>query len=285
MSHYNNNGKKIVLVKLNFRPIYSLKDRYYNLKQEERSVVRHAFGKQSGEMGYSVDDVLEMYKKKPNADDVEAQYFIRQFAKAIRTWKIRKGKLERQLKERERFRQALMRHAKEDGGKVLFDLRLEHGGISCDIDAVLIMKNGIVPLMLRTPSGDSGVDDNGNFCWFDAETVSLEKVNIRHEQSVQKVLLTGILEDALDSRFGVYPAMIIGGGAPYNYKNRRDISFGSLEAMEKSISLDDMAVFDQPVIELIEKAIKSARVKTPRQKIPFRSELIKAYWEVYMKML
>ena len=278
----NKEEPKRKIVQLYFRPAYSLKDQYYNLKQARKSVICHAFGDDSDKMDYTLEDVVSKYRNLADSEEVNIDCEIKQFVATIRNWRAEKTQMKHQLSEKERLRKALLRCARQAGGKVLFDLRLTDKDINCEIDAVLITKTGIFPFAIRTSNGPSGIDNEGNYCWLDAETLSVKKVNVRYEQDNQKQIFQNIL-DKDPELHEIHPVLIIGGDNMFICQNQEDICFGHFDEIEEIIGRWDKEVFNQEEIDHIVRKITAPEVKLPKEKIRFRSPLVEDYCRLIMR--
>ena len=278
----NTEEPKRKIVQLYFRPAYSLKDQYYNLKQAKKSVVCHAFGDDSDKMDYTLEDVVSKYRNLAESEEVDIDCEIKQFVATIRNWRAEKTQMKHQLSKKERLRKVLLRFARQSGGKVLFDTRLTNEDINCEIDAILISKSGIMPFVIRTSNEPSGIDSEGNYCWFDSETLNMKKVNVRYEQETQKQIFQSIL-DKDPELHEIHPVLIIGGDNAFTCLNQEDICFGHLDEIEEIIGRWDKEVFEQEEIDHIFRRITAPEVKLPKEKIRFRSPLVENYCRLIMR--
>ena len=275
--HMNKNEDLIKQMKEKLRPVYSLKDHYKNLKMIEETIIRDTYGKYDF-FGHSLEDCRAKFKEKCLGR--EKKYYLREFTRGIRKWRKDLTQTEQEIEDRKRFRQALRRYAENEKGVVLFDQKLSFQGITCNIDAVLITPQVILLLTLKVPTGDSGVDEKGNFCWLDLATVELAKVSICNELRKQVLLLRMILEDS-DESYRICSSLIVGGNHEFKcvFDDRsRELCFGRLEDMEKKISFPTRSNFyDEVTIPIIKQIIEKWQVEEEKEPIPKEYDLIEAY--------
>lgn len=258
------------------RPVYSLKDHYKNLKMIEETIIRDTYGKYDL-FGHSLEDCRLKLKEKCT---YEKGYYFSKFSHAFRQWKKDLKHTEQEIEDRKRFRKALRRYAESEKGVVLFDQKLSFQGVTCNIDAIMIVPQVILLLNLRVPTGDSGVDKKGNFCWLDLNTVKLAQISICNELRKQVLLLRMILEDS-DEIYRICSSLIVGGVNEFKsvFDDRsRELCFGSLEDMEKKISFPTQRDFyDEVTIPIIKQIIEKWQVEEEKEPIPKEYDLIEAY--------
>ena len=262
------------------RPVYSLKDHYKNLKMIEETIIRDTYGKYDF-FGHSLEDCRAKFKE--NCAHGEKKYYLREFTRAIRRWKKDLIQTEQKIEDRKRFRKALRRHAENEKGIVLFDQKLSYQGITCTIDAILIVSKEMLLLNLKVPTGDSGIDEKGNFCWLDVSTVELAQVSIQNELRKQLLLMRMILDNS-DVCHRISAALIVGGKHEFNSvfdDGSRELCFGRLEDMEKKISFAPRGdIFDEVTMQIIKQIIETWKVEEEKEPIPKEYDLIEAYCDL-----
>ena len=278
--HMNKNEELKKQMQEKLRPVYSIHDHYKNLKMIEETIIRDTYGKYDF-IGHTLEDCRSKFKEK--SAHYEKGYYFSKFSRSFREWKKDLKHTEQEIEDRKRFRKALRRYAANEKGWVLFDQTLSFQGITCKIDAILIVPQLILLLNLKVPTGDSGVDEKGNYCWLDPSTVELAKESICNELRKQVLLLRMILDDN-DEDHRICSSLIVGGTNEFNsvFDDRnRELCFGTLDDMEKKIAFPTRGnAFSQAMIPIIRQIIEKWQVKEERELIPKQYDLIYAYCDL-----
>lgn len=267
------------------KKVYSLKDHYKNLKMIEENILCDFFGKKDA-ASHSLEDCRQRLKEM-TGKAYEKKYFFKEFSQKVRLWKKDMEQTEQEISDRKRFRKALERYAEEEKGTVLFDRTISYQGITCDIDAILIVPSEILLLTLKVPTGDSGIDEQGYLCRMDMETMTISAVSVQNEMKKQLLLMRMILHDGSEEQ-SVTSSLIIGGTHEFHsiYKNRReDIFFGRLESMEKKIHFFKKGrPYTSAMIHVLVNMIEHFQVTARKEPVPKEYDIIDAYCELREKL-
>lgn len=98
------------------RTIYTVEDRYYNLKQIERSIIRDVFGKEEGKK-HTLEDCLAKFRKLPSVQNSYVKFAIRKFEMTIDTWNRDKQQIKMEIRDRKKFQKILEKVAKDLKGR------------------------------------------------------------------------------------------------------------------------------------------------------------------------
>ena len=261
------------------RTIYTVEDRYYNLKQIERSIIRDVFGKEEGKK-HSLEDCLAKFRKLPSVQNSYVKFAIRKFEMTIDIWNRDKQQIKMEIRDRKKFQKILEKVAKDLKGKVLFDLRLPGSENSEPIDAILIVPSGIYLLNLFVLVGDAGVDEDGYCCWFDVKTVKLMKLNVREELEKQKELVKDILAEKMDLPCDVFPRLIVGGDDAFNNRCSPNVRCDRLPTLEKNLKFLNIKLLRKFDIVAVSSKLQTSMVKEVKKPVFREPELVEAYCQL-----